>query len=46
MANPTPHLQFDTTVYDWQGAQIALIAFDAFDGNPASRPALDERLLK
>src|SRR5215831_18889745 len=22
------HLQFDTTVYDWQGAQIALICFD------------------
>src|SRR5271155_5528599 len=22
------HLQFDTTVYDWQGAQIALIGFD------------------
>ena len=22
------HLQFDSTVYDWQGAQIALICFD------------------
>jgi len=22
------HLQFETTVYDWQGAQIALICFD------------------
>src|SRR4030081_474333 len=22
------HLQFDSTVYDWQGAQIALIGFD------------------
>jgi Terminase large subunit, T4likevirus-type, N-terminal len=22
------HLQFDTTVYDWQGAQITLICFD------------------
>ena len=22
------HLQFETTVYDWQGAQITLICFD------------------
>jgi hypothetical protein len=22
------HLQFDSTLYDWQGAQIALICFD------------------
>jgi hypothetical protein len=28
------HLQFDSTVYDWQGAQIALICFDELGGCP------------
>jgi hypothetical protein len=33
------HLQFDTTVYDWQGAQIALICFDELTTSvpPATR---------
>jgi Terminase large subunit, T4likevirus-type, N-terminal len=26
--NQVSHLQFETTVYDWQGAQITLICFD------------------
>ena len=31
------HLQFETTVYDWQGAQITLICFDEVNRQPRSR---------
>src|SRR6201986_2265280 len=38
------HLQFDTTVYDWQGAQIALICFDESATTDRSLPERRLRL--
>jgi hypothetical protein len=35
------HLQFETTVYDWQGAQITLICFDELTH---SRPTMALRV--
>jgi hypothetical protein len=38
------HLQFETTVYDWQGAQITLICFDESATTDRSLPERRLRL--